>query len=263
MRTCLILWLLAVSLGQIIEKQEPKGKNNVSSDSPRATPSPVTAKPSGENTLGATTNEKTSRQEFEYSLKKGFAPDTWAAWALVIVGIWTAYVALNTLGAIKEHSKHFESLTRLMELQLSIAHRAYLVIGEPSLVEMEAKFPIENCGQIAGRIVSIDIEIIRRSTDGGQELYRRSIIQKTNEIIVHGKANSFSLVIYFPQVPEEGQDFLVGGTVEYETGFNGTDTLKFVRVYIGDNSRWVTGGKYIDIDFWKAEHGEKEGQEPN
>jgi len=169
--------------------------------------------------------------------------------ALVLVGAFGIKYAIRTLKAIKRQAD-------LMERQLYVAHRAYLILGKPfdSLGGgTEAQFPIENIGQVAGRITSIDIEIIIQQTSDGREIYRRDIKKNADELIVHGETNAFNLLVGLPRTITKDETVIIGGTVEYDPGLKKpidspkVDTLKFTRVF--EDDVWKKAWGRFDIDF--------------
>jgi hypothetical protein len=165
-------------------------------------------------------------------------------WWLVIVGTGAIVAALMTLGAIKKQSE-------IMMQQLSIPHRAYLAIGEPRITGSETHFPIWNYGHISGTIQSVSVEIIVQDMQG-KEMYRRDIQKSGDMVVVPGEAHAdaCALNVSLPhQAREEDVQLLISGTVSYDTGFKGTDTLSFVRVYLTNISQWRTASVIFEIDF--------------
>lgn len=168
---------------------------------------------------------------------------------------WLVIIAFLTGAAIAYQAREMTKATKVMEKQISIPYRAYLVIGEIThSSRVEAQFPIENIGQVAARITSIEIEIIVRGTQTGQENYRRTITKAVDQLIVHGKANSFTLLVNLPKEIRDGETFVFSGTIKYRTGFDSTDTLKFVRICEGQYASWKLGWGYIDFDFGEQPH---------
>jgi hypothetical protein len=170
----------------------------------------------------------------------------WSNWALIIVGIGGIFAAMKSLSAIQRQGD-------LMEKQISIAHRARLYVGSLEKPEgPEVRFPIENSGQVPGRIVETNVEIIFLTAR--DDVYQKDITQKTDETITPGNPGAFALTVLIPEEAAEGtNDVVISVGITYDTGFNSTDTLHFVRVYRRNCSdrtaEWVTASTYVEVDF--------------
>jgi hypothetical protein len=186
-------------------------------------------------------------------------PNGTTTWVIILTLFVIAEQTRQTAKAAKatgESVGQMERQAEIMDAQLFIPYGAKLAVGDRVvLFGGEARFPIENHGQMNGHITSVDVEIIIKRALDGEELYRYSVKQATNEMVSAGKADAFTLVVHLPRVPQSGEDFLVGGTIDYCMGFKSTDpakenaTLRFVRVYSGDVRAWDTAWGYVDIDF--------------
>ncbi|HTV60554.1 MAG TPA: hypothetical protein VMJ93_16895 [Verrucomicrobiae bacterium] len=178
-----------------------------------------------------------------------FGPTNLPSLLLVIVGLGGIWVAMKTIRAI--------------ERQIIIPNRAYLRAGEPALSGGTIfKFPIENYGHIAGRVVSVSVEIIVQIARTGREVERleRTIQDKTD--IIPGVSNEVALSIEILKL-ERQRDYVVAVTLVYETGFGESDKVTFVRVFNSDLMRWVTAATTIEISFVKAKDDKQNNPHPN
>jgi hypothetical protein len=169
--------------------------------------------------------------------------------ALLLIFIWDRIDANEQQKEMLKQLEVMRKQAEIMEGQLAIPHRAYLAIGEPQPpIGNEARFPIENYGHVAGRITSVNIEVIVQDPTGEKEQYRRDITKPADAVVIPGKGNAFALSVYLPDEAETGQ-VLISGEMDYDTGFKTTDRLSFVRVYIRKRSEWVVASYAFEVDF--------------
>lgn len=252
--------------------------NNAQGNKPGPTPTPSavptvpangnqnqTGGPQADNDKGAISAQAiTINSDREHPIWGTTVKDGWdkalviGTIALVFVGACGIRYAVKTLRVIDRQAD-------LMDKQLASTFRAYLILGEPVDLgdKIEASFPIENVGQVAGRITSVDIEIIIRRHSDGQDIYRRSTRKNANELIAQGKDSASHLLVMLPRQPGLDETFVFGGTICYEAGFKITDTLKFVRVYKGHRHEWVPGWGYFSVDFGETPSEQQQAQNPN
>lgn len=142
--------------------------------------------------------------------------------------------------------------------QTNIANRAYLRVGEPSWIGTTFQFPIENYGNIAGHIVSVFIEMIVR--DGDVEVERMERTIATRHAVVPGIANEVALCVTIKL--DRNREYVVAGTVTYDTGFSDTDTMNFTRVFHGQLLKWAKAATIIEINFASTDETNQK-KEPN
>jgi hypothetical protein len=95
------------------------------------------------------------------TLYKGFAPETWAAWALVIVGAYTAFVALRTLKAIHHEAEIAMEIAQAANLNTQAiinSERAWLVatIEVNEGKETSYKIAVLNQGRTPAKLIGGD-----------------------------------------------------------------------------------------------------------
>ncbi|MGH9714726.1 MAG: hypothetical protein ACRD5M_15645 [Candidatus Acidiferrales bacterium] len=168
---------------------------------------------------------------------EAIAPQYLSNWALVLVGIGGFIAAVCTLRSIGR--------------QTGIANRAYLAAGEPRIEKSEAHFPVWNYGHVAGRIINVEVEILVQDLQG-KEKYRDSTKKAEDMIVVPGEpqAEACALNVSLPKgAILDNAQIVISTTLIYDTGFNQTDTLNFVRVYMTNVRKWVTAAVIMEVSF--------------
>lgn len=196
--------------------------------------------------------EDSCYQKAKKYLKKAFGPEYLAAWVLVIAaGIGIIYT-VKTVRAIRKQ-------TDALERQISIPNRAYFATGEPQmLTDGRIRIPIENYGRIAGRLTSVNIEIIVKRSDNGLLMYRHDVTKEADEIVIPGKNENCAIFVTFPgPALIQDMDVVIGGVLNYEVGFTDsrgvkiTDIFHFCPVYSTGKQDWTKAWRGVDVDFSK------------
>jgi hypothetical protein len=103
-------------------------------------PLPKAPVPAAENKLGPATKEQSPQKESQCILKKAFAPETWANWALFLAAFGAGVIALKTLKAIQHESEEIKSVAKAANANAQAvieAERPWIVIEiRPGKVEM-------------------------------------------------------------------------------------------------------------------------------
>lgn len=73
-------------------------------------------------------------------------------------------------------------------------------------------------------------------------------MRNSTETVVRGKDVDFALFVELPKEADRGGT-IFSATILYDTGFKSTDTLRFVRVYSTQVSKWVKTWNGISVDF--------------
>jgi hypothetical protein len=158
-----------------------------------------------------------------------------------------------------------------MDKTLESSERAYLAAGDPiSMSHDRVDIPITNYGHVSSKNLtcSISYAVIMNST----HTFRASkdFVITRNDPIAPGPAG-YKLEITAPKTPDAYKEFINTGkayevmrvSVQYDTGFQSTDTTAFCVGYVGkDIDTWVScGHTFSGIDLPKEE--KQQRQEPN
>ncbi|MCX6633713.1 MAG: hypothetical protein NT090_01245, partial [Acidobacteria bacterium] len=188
---------------------------------------------------------------------------------------WSSRLGFLTLLAVSIYAGITYLQWRVMSKQLAIAssnaessQRAYFAAGEP--VELLGgyglfRIPIENYGHVPSHGFSLRMNYQRSKTPDVIPvklaiLDNRIVSMKTDETVQPGPAG-FAITIMIPQLSASDQAEIRGGKqymrvraqMEYDTGFNKTDTLDICAFYSSRNGRWINcGGGRTDIDLGEA-----------
>lgn len=152
-----------------------------------------------------------------------------------------------------------------MEQQIIVPHRARLALGEfQKPIGNEIRFAIENYGQLVGRIIYIDATIIILNTMSGETSFHKS--EKFDKTVVPGKESSIALSFRLPtdvDIFSKNVQMFVNGTIDYEIGIKGTDTLTFSRLHLGKSEKWIAGTPAIELDFTKSQAADNKDKKSN
>jgi hypothetical protein len=159
-------------------------------------------------------------------------------------------VALCTLRLIQSQTGHIARQATTMEKQLVVAYRAYLAAGEPEQTETgQTKFPLLNYRQIAAEIKSVQVIVRIQKTIESKPLYERTMTEKSDSLVIPTKEQPyFALFVTLPKEFTQG-DTLVHIKITYDTGFESTDTLNFLRVLHIRDLQWRKAWEGIGISF--------------
>ncbi|SRR6266851_3411066 len=109
MRTWLVIWLLAALVSQDKKEQSKPNPQKKSSQSTTPVSPQVATKAEVEQPLAKPKEQIAQSEDTSMHvgriLEKAFAPDTWPTWALVLVGVWAARIAIRTLKAIEHEAR--------------------------------------------------------------------------------------------------------------------------------------------------------------